>query len=49
MDKIELTERQQRISDFRYGVIAELVFSHLESAERSRLIAQKAARQWTIP
>ena len=49
MDKIELTERQQRISDFRYGVIAELVFSHLESAERSRLIAAKAARQWTIP
>lgn len=49
MDKIELTERQQRISDFRYGVIAELVFSHVEAAERSRLIAQKAARQWVIP
>jgi hypothetical protein len=48
-DKTELTERQQRISDFRYGVIAELVFSHLESAERSRLIAAKAARKWTIP
>jgi putative transposase len=44
-----LTERQQRISDFRYGVIAELVFSHVEAAERSRLIAQKSARQWTIP
>jgi hypothetical protein len=48
-DRIELTERQQRISDFRYGVIAELVFSHVEAAERSRLIAQKAARHWTIP
>ena len=48
-DKVELTERQQRISDFRYGVIAELVFSHIEAAERSKLIAQKAARAWTIP
>lgn len=47
--KTQLTDRQQRIMDFRYGVIAELVFSHAPADQRSQLIAAKAARQWTIP
>ncbi len=48
-EKTQLTERQRKLLDFRYGVIADLVFSHVQAQEKSRLIAAKAARHWEIP
>jgi putative transposase len=49
METIELNDRQQKIADFRFGIIADLVYSHAEKSELARQIAAKAAREWEIP
>jgi len=45
----ELSDRQRTIADFRFGIIADLVFSHLEKTELAKLIALKASQTWDIP
>jgi transposase len=49
MADIELTDRQRKVSDFRFGIIADLVYTHADRAELARLIAEKAARVYEIP
>jgi hypothetical protein len=45
----DVNDRQRTISDFRFGIIADLVYSHATGADLARLIAAKAARTWEIP
>ena len=42
-------DKQKTVSDFRFGIIADLVYSHASGKELARLIAEKAARTYTIP
>lgn len=49
MKETEISERQRIIADFRFGIIADLVYSHAQGIELSRAIAAKAATEWTIP
>jgi transposase InsO family protein len=49
MKETEISERQRVIADFRFGLIADLVYSHAQGVELSRAIAAKAATEWTIP
>ncbi len=49
MKEKEISERQRIIADFRFGIIADLVYSHAQGIELSRAIAAKAATEWTIP
>ena len=49
MPDIELTDRQTKLTDFRFGIIADLVYTHAQGPELARLIAQKAARTYQIP
>ncbi len=45
----EEKDKQKTVSDFRFGIIADLVYSHASGRELARLIAEKAARTYTIP
>ena len=45
----EEKDKQKTVSDFRFGIIADLVYSHASGKELARLIAEKAARTYTIP
>lgn len=45
----ELTGRQKAITDFRFGIIAELVYSNARGKDLAVLIAAKAARTYEIP
>ncbi|MEI6388848.1 MAG: DDE-type integrase/transposase/recombinase [Spirochaetota bacterium] len=45
----EVNDRQKTVSDFRFGIIADLVFSHAKGRELAKLIAEKAARTYEIP
>jgi transposase len=49
MATVEMNDRQRKIADFRFGIIADLVYSHAEKSELARQIAAKAAREWEIP
>ena len=42
-------QRAEEILGFRYGVIAELLNPYLSKSERSRLIKEKASREYDIP
>lgn len=43
-------EKKREVAAFRFGVISDLVVSHmLERGERERLLREKANRQWVIP
>lgn len=43
------SDRQKVVSDFRFGIIADLVYSHASGKELARIIAEKAARSYEIP
>lgn len=45
----EVNDKQKTVSDFRFDIIADLVCSHASGKELARLIAEKAARTYTIP
>jgi transposase InsO family protein len=45
----ELSDRQKAISDFRFGIIADLVYSNARGKELAGLIAAKAERTYGIP
>jgi len=45
----ELNDRQKAISDFRFGIIADLVYSHAVGKELARRIADKAGMAYAIP
>lgn len=49
MQTISLTEKQRKVADFRFGLIADLVYSPAKGHELARLISAKAARNWVIP
>lgn len=49
MSDNEANDKQKTISDFRFGIIADLVYSHATGKELARLIAEKAARSYKIP
>ena len=43
-------EKKREVATFRFGVISDLVVSHmLERGERERILREKAERQWAIP
>ena len=46
---VDITDRQRKIADFRFGIIADLLYSHAEKADLARQIAKKAALTWEIP
>lgn len=45
----ETRDKQKTVSDFRFGIIADLVYSHASGKELARLIAEKASRTYAIP
>jgi hypothetical protein len=45
----ESNDRQRTISDFRFGIIADLVYSHAAGKDLARLITEKAGRTYEIP
>jgi putative transposase len=45
----EVKDRQKTVSDFRFGIIADLVYSHASGRELAKLIAEKAGRSYEIP
>jgi len=45
----EVNDKQKTVSDFRFGIIADLVYSHASGKELAKLIAEKAALNYTIP
>ncbi|MDZ4183928.1 MAG: DDE-type integrase/transposase/recombinase [Desulfuromonadales bacterium] len=45
----DVKDRQKTVSDFRFGIIADLVYSHAAGKELARLIAEKASRTYDIP
>ena len=45
----EVNDRQKAILDFRFGIIADLVYSHAAGKDLAQLIAEKAARTYVIP
>jgi len=49
MGKSEEKDKQKAVADFRFGIIADLVYSHASGKELARLIAEKATRTYTIP
>jgi transposase InsO family protein len=49
MGKSEEKDKQKTVSDFRFGIIADLVYSHASGKELAKLIAEKAARSYGIP
>ena len=49
MGKSEEMDKQKTVSDFRFGIIADLVYSHASGRELAKLIAEKASRTYTIP
>lgn len=49
MATIEFNDRQKRSTDFRFGIIADLVYSHAVGKELAQLVAQKAVRNYDIP
>jgi len=49
MGKSEEMDKQKTVSDFRFGIIADLVYSHATGKELARLIAEKASRIYAIP
>ena len=43
-------EEKQEVAAFRFSVIHDFIGSNkLEFGEQERLLAEKCARQWTIP
>jgi transposase len=49
MAKGDVKDKEKTVSDFRFGIIADLVYSHASGKELARLIAEKASRIYTIP
>jgi putative transposase len=49
MGKGDMKDKQKTVSDFRFGIIADLVYSHASGKELARLIAEKASRTYEIP
>ena len=45
----EVNDKQKTVSDFRFGIIADLVYSHASGKELAKLIAEKASRTYEIP
>ena len=45
----EVKDKEKTVSDFRFGIIADLVYSHASGKELAKLIAEKASRTYTIP
>lgn len=45
----DVTDKQKTVSDFRFGIIADLVYSHASGRELAKLIAEKAKRTYEIP
>jgi len=49
MTKEQQEQKTQRIMDFRYSIIAELLNPYLSRTERRALMREKAGRQYEIP
>ena len=49
MTKEQQEQKAQRIMDFRYSIIAELLNPYLSRNDRKALMRQKAGRQYEIP
>jgi len=49
METQTLTDRQRTIADFRFAVIADLVFTHATGQSLAKQIAAKAAMVWQLP
>lgn len=45
----ETRDKQKVVSDFRFGIIADLVYSRAAGKDLARLIAEKASRIYDIP
>lgn len=45
----EMKDKRKTVSDFRFGIIADLVFSLARGKELAKLIAEKAGRNYEIP
>ena len=42
-------EQAEKVADFRYGLIAELVNPYLNREERRRMLAEKARLEYDVP
>jgi putative transposase len=49
MAKGDAKDKGKTVSDFRFGIIADLVYSHASGKELARLIAEKASLTYDIP
>ena len=49
MNTEQQEQKAQRIMDFRYSIIAELLNPYLSRSDRRALMRQKAGRQYEIP